>query len=150
MAMPTNNDINTANRAWVNAKKAVRDDEEEIVQDREKIRNLNIEINNLRNGLLAKEQAVHDAKKALDALLNEIVRETGLDIKATESSVVQGAKAAFKAEYDLQHPPTGVKLLWDTGGCPIVEGNENSEEIKVDTSSVEPGDYGISISLIPN
>lgn len=149
MTMPTENDIRDANNAWINAKNAVKSDENQINQDREKKRGLDAEINDLRKGLPAKEQAEQEAKEKLDALLDDIARETGLDIKATESSVVQGVKVTFEAKYDLQPPPTGVELLWDTGGCPIVKGNRNSPKIEVDTSSVQPGDYGISVSLIP-
>lgn len=153
MAMPTQKQINDAKHARKLAQDAVTGDETEIsdreakiVGYQEQIQNLETEINGLRTDLLDKKQDEQKAEESVDELLKVAAKEMGLTTKAAQPSVFQGGKVAFEADYN-KPPPTGIELLWNTGGLPIVTGNENSKKIEVDTSSAQPGDYGVEVRL---
>jgi hypothetical protein len=154
MAMPSTVDIQNAKSKVAATKRDVKDDQQQIEEDRRQIQDLDDEIQGLKKGLPAKELAREEAKAEAKQLLEQIEQEIELAIQATDSSVLQGGKATFQAVYDKSGLPTGnltadlgVQLLWDTSGCSIITGNVHSEEITVDTSTVQPGDYGISVSL---
>jgi hypothetical protein len=136
------------------AEKAVKAEDGKIKASKDKIRRAN-------EGIEAEEKKIEgftetllknqsDEKEAIaerDKLLDDIAREFELTIEA-DSSAVQGSLATFRAKYvgDL---PANVEVAWDTGGCPIVRDNKakKEEEVTVNTSSVQPGDYGISVFL---
>jgi hypothetical protein len=151
----TKGEVDTAKGNLRPARQAVTTDENLIRQYLSDIRDLEEQIQSLRDGLPALQLAAEDAETAAEKLLRELEEEIGLHIKATNSSVLQGGTAEFEAVYDKSHLPTGklhddlhVQLLWDTGGCSIKHPHTvHSEKITVDTSSVQPGDYGISVSL---
>jgi hypothetical protein len=154
MAMPTKTDIYNARSKLAGKRNAVTTDENKIEQYKSDIKDLEEQIQGLRDGLPQKQLDAEDAEAAAEKILREVEEAIGLDIESTDSSVLQGGEATFKAVYDKSRLPTGdlaadllLQLLWDTGGCSITQGNVNSEEITVDTSSVQPGDYGISVSL---
>ena len=147
MAMPTPQQILDAKTALGTTKHAVTTDENQIKQYQSDIEDLEEKIRGLRDDLPAKQLAAEQAEADADKILGEIEEAIGLHIKATESSVLQGGKATFEAEY-TPPLPANVELLWDTGGCSIQPpGDEHSKVIVVNTSSVQPGDYGISVSL---
>ena len=148
--------VQTAQQKLDGAKKDVKDDEDEIRQYQSDIQDLKNQIRVIQDRLPGEQLAVEDAAEEADQLLRQIEKEIGLDIETAESSVPQGGEASFKAVYDHSSPllpngdlvfDLGVQLLWDTGGCSIKSGTVHSEDITVDTSSVDPGDYGISVSL---
>lgn len=152
----TKGDVQDAQQKLDDAKKDVRDDEDLIRQYHSDIQDLKNQIRVIQDRLPGEQVAVEDAAEEADQLLRQIEKEIGLDIETTDSSVPQGGQASFKAVYDhssllLPHDDLvtdlAVQLLWDTGGCSIISGTVNSEDITVDTSSVDPGDYGISVSL---
>ena len=148
MARPTDPEIQAARTALNNAKLAAQNDERQIEQYRDEIKVLRQNINDLNEDLpnkqLVQEQAQANARK----LLADLEEAVDLKIKASDLSVLQGGRARFEAEYDRPPPlPPNVQLTWDTGGCSITRGDEHSRQIEVDTSSVQPGDYGISVFL---
>jgi len=124
----------------------ISDREAEIAGYQEQIQNLEAEINGFRKDLLDKQQDERNAEESIDELLKVVAEEMGLTTKAAQQSVFQGGKVAFEAEYN-KPPPAGIELLWNTGGLPIVAGNENDKKIEVDTSSAQPGDYGVEVGL---
>jgi hypothetical protein len=152
MALPPQSDIDAARTALVTTRNAVTTDETQIRQYQSDIKTLEDDIQHLRDGLPAKQLAVEDAEAAAEKILRQIEEAINLQIKATDSSVLQGGTATFEAEYTTGRPsnalPNHVELNWSTGGCTIQHpGTRSSKEITVDTSSVQPGDYGISVSL---
>jgi hypothetical protein len=130
----------------------VTTDQNLIKQYRSDIEHLEEQIRGVRDDLPTRQLAAEQAEADAEKILGEIEEAIGLHIKATDSSVLQGGTATFEAEYTTGLPsnalPTHVELRWDTGGCSIQPpGNRHSKTIVVDTSSVQPGDYGISVSL---
>ena len=154
MVMPTPAEVTAAKGALTGTRGDVTTDENKIKQYQSDINDLEGQIQGIRDGLPKKELDAEDAKTAAEKMLRGIEEEIDLHIKAMESSVLQGGTATFEAEYDKTNLPNqnlhdlGVQLRWDTGGCSIQHpGTRHSKEITVDTSSVQPGDYGISVSL---
>jgi hypothetical protein len=155
MTMPLQSDVDTAKSNLTTARQDVRADEHQIKHYQSGIKDLEDLIQGVRDGLLAKQLAAEDAEASAEKILREIEEAIDLHIKAMESSVLQGGTATFEAVYDKSQLATGdlkhdlhVQLLWDTGGCSIQPPQTvHSEKITVDTSPVQPGDYGISVSL---
>jgi len=154
MALPTKWAITAAKGNVTTTKGAVKTDLDQIKKYESEIKDRENLIQGRRNGLPQKQLDAEDAEAAAEKILREVEEEIGLDIESADSSVLQGGEATFKVVYDKSRLPTGdlaadlhLQPLWDTGGCSITKGDVHSEEITVDTSSVQPGDYGISVSL---
>jgi len=153
MALPKPSEVSTKKGAVTADKNRVTADEKKIKDHRLEIKALEGKIQVLLDGLPKKQLDAENAEADAEEMLRSIEEEIGLSIKAMESSVLQGGTATFEAEYDKSQLPGGklhdlhVQPLWNTGGCTIKTGDIHSETITVDTSSVQPGDYGISLSL---
>lgn len=155
--MVTLSEVQTAQHNLHHARQDVKGDEDQIKHYQSQIEGLKEQINGLRDDLPGKQLTLEQRKEEADQLLKEIEREIDLGIETTDSSVLQGGEATFNAVYDttdktlLPHgdlaTDLGVQLLWSTSGCTIKKGSVHSPQITVDTSSVQPGDYGISLSL---
>jgi hypothetical protein len=155
MALPTPDQVSGKKGDVTKDKNHVKADEDKIKKYQSDIKGLEDKIQVLHAGLPKKQLDAENAEADAEKMLRDIEEEIGLDIKAMESSVLQGGTATFEAEYDKTELPAPghtlhdlhVQLLWNTGGCTIKTGGIHSETITVDTSSVEPGDYGIGLSL---
>jgi soluble cytochrome b562 len=152
MTIPPQHQIDLAKSDLISARQTVNTDKLEIKTYESGIKVLQGQIQGVRDHLAQDELAVEDAETTADKMLRDIEDAIGLRIKTDESSVIQGGTATFEAEYTTGLPsnalPNDVQLLWDTGGCKIqYPGDKHRKKITVDTSSVQPGDYGISLSL---
>jgi hypothetical protein len=118
----------------------IRDDEDDIKTQKGLIEQV-------QKVLLEKEKEEREAHAKRDELLEEIAKQIGLTISKADSSTVQGSTATFTAKYNEADLPAGVEIEWDTGGCPIVDRDKavGKDVVTVDTSSVQPGDYGVRV-----
>jgi len=124
----------------------VKNAEKDIKDRRERIAHLQGKVREGEAALPGLTRQQQDADDLVNSLLLDLEKELHLEVVRIQPAgpVVQGGTAKFKAVHAKL--PHEVKLSWDTGGAPFVEGKDDT--ITVETDSVAPGDYDISASLV--
>jgi len=117
-------------------------------QDKRDLQKIQEKYIRARDALELAQQETEQRQKEVDALLETVTNES-LEIAGPDDvTVFQGVSATFKADKKYAVDDQLVQPFWQTAGLPIISG-QDTYEVKVDTSSVGPGDYDINVSLRP-